>query len=66
MTFIIGAEKKVCCLVSTYFQIIQVYIPHSVFTCDTEYVQRVGTYADGEFCNICHPDLQPNHPASLR
>jgi hypothetical protein len=41
MTFIICAEKKVCCLVSTYFQIIQVYIPHSVFTCNTEYVQLV-------------------------
>jgi hypothetical protein len=42
LTFIICAEKKVCCLVSTYFQIIQVYIPHSVITCDTEYVQLVG------------------------
>jgi hypothetical protein len=41
MTFIICAEKKVCCLVSTYFQIIQVYIPYSVFTCHTEYVQPV-------------------------
>ncbi len=41
MTFIICAEKKVCCLVSTYFQIIQVYILYSVFTCDTEYVQPV-------------------------
>jgi hypothetical protein len=29
-------------LISTYFQIIQVYIPHSVFTCNTEYVHLVG------------------------